>query len=57
MSQGSYLRDCTVEHSVIGVRSRIESGVTIKASHGLARGGGGWGVTVGMGAMACLLNS
>ena len=31
MSQGSYLRECTVEHSVIGVRSRIETGVTIKA--------------------------
>ena len=31
VSHGSYLRDCTVEHAIIGVRSRIESGVQIKA--------------------------
>lgn len=30
VSQGSYLRESTVEHAIIGIRSRIESGCTIK---------------------------
>jgi glucose-1-phosphate adenylyltransferase len=30
VSHGCFLRDCSVEHSLIGLRSRIESGVEVK---------------------------
>lgn len=30
VSHGCFLRDCSVEHSLIGLRSRIESGVAVK---------------------------
>lgn len=30
VSHGSYLKECTVEHSIIGVRSRINEGCVIK---------------------------
>jgi len=30
VSQGCFLRDCSVEHSLIGLRSRLESGVEVK---------------------------
>ena len=30
ISHGSFLKECTVEHAIVGVRSRIESGCDIK---------------------------
>jgi glucose-1-phosphate adenylyltransferase len=32
ISHGCFLRSCSVEHSIVGVRSRIEDGVTLKVS-------------------------
>jgi hypothetical protein len=30
ISHGCFLQECSVEHSVVGVRSRLESGVQLK---------------------------
>lgn len=34
ISHGCFLRECSVEHSIVGVRSRLEYGVELKVSHG-----------------------
>lgn len=36
VSHGCFLRDCSVEHSLIGLRSRLESGVEVKVSRALS---------------------
>lgn len=33
ISHGCFLRECSVEHSIVGVRSRLEYGVELKVSH------------------------
>jgi ADP-glucose pyrophosphorylase len=33
VSHGCFLRDCKVEHSLIGLRSRLESGVEVKVGY------------------------
>ena len=35
ISHGCFLRECNVEHSIVGVRSRLEYGVELKVSHSL----------------------
>jgi hypothetical protein len=30
ISHGCFLRDCSVEHSIVGIRSRLESGAVLK---------------------------
>lgn len=30
VSHGCFLRDCSVQHSIVGIRSRIESGVDLQ---------------------------
>lgn len=32
ISHGCFLRECSVEHSIVGVRSRLEHGVELKVS-------------------------
>jgi ADP-glucose pyrophosphorylase len=32
ISHGCFLRECSVQHSIIGVRSRLESGVELTVS-------------------------
>ena len=33
VSHGCFLRDCKVEHSLIGLRSRLESGADVKVEY------------------------
>lgn len=33
ISHGCFLRECTVEHSIVGERSRIDYGVELKVSN------------------------
>jgi ADP-glucose pyrophosphorylase len=33
VSHGCFLTECSVEHSVIGIRSRLELGVQLKVSY------------------------
>lgn len=33
ISHGCFLRECIVEHSVVGERSRLDSGVEVKVVH------------------------
>lgn len=33
VSHGCFLRECSVQHSIVGVRSRLESGVELKVSY------------------------
>ena len=39
VSHGSYLRECNVNHAIIGLRSRINEGVTIQVGRGAQRVG------------------
>lgn len=32
ISHGCFLRECSVQHSIVGVRSRLEQGVELKVS-------------------------
>ena len=32
ISHGCFLRECSVQHSIVGVRSRLESGVELRVS-------------------------
>lgn len=32
VSHGCFLRECSVQHSIVGVRSRLECGVELKVS-------------------------
>ena len=48
VSHGAYLRECTINHAIIGLRSRIMEGVTIQ----VGGGGAGWG-WVGVLLMRC----
>lgn len=33
ISHGCFLRECTVQHSIVGVRSRLDYGVELIVSH------------------------
>lgn len=33
VSHGCFLRDCKIEHSLIGLRSRLESGAEVKVKY------------------------
>lgn len=37
ISHGCFLRECSVQHSIVGVRSRLEYGVELKVSFPLAQ--------------------
>ena len=41
VSHGSYLRECDINHAIIGLRSRIMENVTIQVRGGGGGGGGG----------------
>lgn len=42
VSHGSYLQECSVNHAIIGLRSRINKGVTIQVRGSAAAGEGGF---------------
>ena len=44
VSHGSYLRECDVNHAIIGLRSRIMENVTIQVQRRRCGGGGGGAV-------------
>jgi hypothetical protein len=33
ISDGSFLSECSVEHSIVGIRSRLEPGVELKVEY------------------------
>lgn len=35
ISHGCFLRNCSVQHSIVGVRSRLESGVELQVNNNL----------------------
>ncbi|KVI02002.1 Trimeric LpxA-like protein [Cynara cardunculus var. scolymus] len=48
ISHGCFLRECSIEHSIVGERSRLDSGVELKGVEESDRGGEGFYIRSGI---------